>query len=136
MRSTPVLLILFFAIGTTSAKVEKDHIFKDEHRERETVFTNIWAVTLTPGISAYKLASAYGFSNLGRVFENEEVYEFAHSGVPKTAAKEHVFDAENDISKDPAVVSAVQQQLDVTESRGMTTTPRRTKRSINFNDPL
>ncbi|GAA6104387.1 proprotein convertase subtilisin/kexin type 6 isoform X1 [Tachysurus ichikawai] len=97
----------------------------------QSVFTNHWAVRVRGGLNqADKLASKYGFTNLGQIGELEDHYHFHHSHVVRRSTfatrGTHSF-----IHMDPKV-DWIQQQI--VKSR-VKRYARSDPNFIYFNDP-
>ncbi|XP_070619575.1 proprotein convertase subtilisin/kexin type 6 [Erythrolamprus reginae] len=100
-------------------------------RSRSVYYTNHWAVRVLGGPGeADRLASAYGYLNLGQVGSLEDYYHFHHS---KTI-KRSTFSSRgphNLLRMDPKVKWIQQQEVKARVKRQV----RRNQRFVSFNDP-
>ncbi|XP_033022487.1 proprotein convertase subtilisin/kexin type 6 isoform X1 [Lacerta agilis] len=101
-------------------------------RRPRTVYTNHWAVRVLGGPDeAHRLASAYGYLNLGQIGSLEDYYHFHHS---KTI-KRSTFSSRgphNFLRMDPKVRWLQQQEVKRRVKRRI----RRDHHYVSFNDPL
>ncbi|KAJ7311115.1 hypothetical protein JRQ81_006716 [Phrynocephalus forsythii] len=101
-------------------------------RRSRAVYTNHWAVRVTGGPGeADRLASTYGYLNLGQIGNLEDYYHFHHS----RTIKRSTFSSRgphNFLRMDPKVRWLQQQEV----KRRVKRRVRRNHRFVSFNDPL